>query len=251
MKGWIRQVKASLKIHSRFRDKLERKAKAAMAAAMAQVVPKAIDLIGRIAEGKLHKTASTYKQLLSGAITASSDNLVISMDGVLKGLEQGYSARDMKPELLASANAKTAKDGSRYVDVPFRHAMTENSRYQGMPAEIKARVQSAVRAERATASSEGRDVRNPLRVTGSLPATNAKHATSIHSDMIRTSYSVGKQDRASYETVRRVSSKSDPSAWRHPGFRGVHAIRDAKNQILKLVKEFFDREMQRRGLKKK
>lgn len=251
MKDWILQVKATLKIHSRFRGKLERKVKSALAAAMSRGVPRAVELLGRAAESKLHRTAQTYKRLLAGAVTSTEDSLTIEMTGALEGLEKGYPPRDMKPALLASANAKTSEDGGRYVDVPFRHGLTGNSRFQGMPTEIKDRVQAVVRNERSKAAAQGRDERNPLRVTGKLPATNSKHATSIHSNMIRTAYSVGKSNRASYETVRRVSSKSDSQSWRHPGFAGVHALRQAKTQILTVVREFFQKEMLRRGLKAK
>lgn len=239
-------MKATLKIHSRFRDKLEKKAKAAVAAAMVRGVSKVIDVLGRAADAKLHRTSRLYRDLLPEAVTATSTSIEVNMDGILEGLEKGYPGRDMKPALLASANAKTSKDGTRYVDVPFQHAALRD-----LPAKVQGQIKSVLKTERTSARWQGRDVRNPLRVTGDMPADNRRHTTSIYSNMIRTAKPKQQKAAAAYQTIRRVSSKSDPKSWRHPGFEGVRALRRVKAQILTALRALFVEEARRRGLKAK
>ena len=134
-----------------------------------------------------------------------------------------------------------------------------------MPAEIKARVQAAVRAENVSAASEGRAVQNPLRVTGSLPAgvnvqqrfnskggtreVTVQHQTSIHSDMIKTSRAIGGgRTSSTYNTIRRISEKSKPQAWWHPGFAGIRALKQVEVELRRKMAQLLKRELGSRGL---
>lgn len=242
------QLKATLKIHSRFKGKLSKKMNDALAATMTAGVPKVVEVLSKVAQSKLHSTSKLYVAGLAEAITATTTMIKIKLEGVTKDLESGYPARDMKPKLLASQGVKTGANGERYADVPFRHAIKAGAvRYQSMPPEIKAKVQEAVKAERVSARWSGREERNPLRVTGKLPTQNPKHATSIHSDMIRTKTGA----KSTYQTIRRISSNSDAKSWWHPGFEGIKALRQLKNFPRLVLKSIFNRELVKRGLKPK
>jgi hypothetical protein len=111
---------------------------------------------------------------------------------------------------------------------------------------MKARVQASVKAERIAANAQGREEKNPLRVTGKMPAANPKHQTSIHSDMIKTARQAGSRTSSTYQTIRRVSSNSDPQSWIHPGYEGLHAIRKVKSRLLDALKSILKRELKRK-----
>lgn len=237
-------MKMSARIRSKIREKLNAQIKKALAAARPKVAAFAIDTLARIADAKLHATASLYKEGLNhpAAVSLTEKGVRIGLVGkVPQDLERGYSGFDMKRALLSSPNAKTSKAGKRYVDVPFSH------KKQGMSEDVRTMVLNAARRESARAQREDRAPRNPLKVTGRLPPEQAHHKTGIHSDMTRT-----KQGRsASYQTIRRVSSNSDPVAWQHPGFSGVRAIPQALPQIKTVSTRIVIDELRARGIKVK
>jgi len=245
-------MRVKVKIHSRLKARLAAKARDALATTFARMVPVAIDALSREADAKLHRTAKLFKAELPDSVTATDTALHIKLTGIAKDLDQGYPARDMKRELLASPNAKTGANGNRYIDVPFRHATDENAvRYQGMPNEIKNKVQAAVRAERRNADAEDRAMKNPLRVIGKLPAESPKHATSIYSDMMRVAKRVGGRVSSAYYTIRRVSKNSDAQAWWHPGFAGIRALKAVETELQKVMQHVFKSELHKRGFKTK
>jgi hypothetical protein len=245
-------MRVKVKIHSRLRQRLAGQVRDALATTVTRMVPVVVTALSRVADAKLHRTAKLYKAELPESITATSTGLKIELTGVARDLEIGYPARDMKQEMLSSPKAKTGADGGKYIDVPFRHATNEKAvRYQGMPQEIKNRVMAAVKTERRSAAEEGRAERNPLRVTGKLPAQSPKHATSIHSDMMRVARQAGSRVSSTYHTIRRLSSKSDAQAWWHPGFSGIRALRDVKSELEQAMKAIFKSEATRRGFKTK
>lgn len=233
-------MKVTLKIHSRFKGKLAKKMNEALAATMASGAAKVGEMLAKIANDHLHSTASLYTDALPGSISAMATRIVIKLDGVAKDIEKGYPSRDMKPQLLASPNAKTSVKGVRYVDIPFQHSL------KSLPSAIKAKVQASVKTERVAARWEGRSERSSLRVTGRMSPTDAKHTTSIHSEMLRSKVAGGK---SALQTIRRVSSNSDAQAWHHPGYTGLHALRQLKNFPKLVLRSIFKKEMAKRGLK--
>lgn len=245
-------MKVKVKIHSRLKTRIAGKVREALSATMARMEPLAIDALSRIADAQLHRTAKLYKAELPEMVTATDTGLKIELQGVTKDLEKGYPARDMKRELLSSPNAKTDANGKKYLDIPFRHATDENAtRYQGMPTEIKNQVRAKVNAEKRAAERQDRPERNPLRVTGKLPATSPKHATSIYSDMMRVAKRAGGKVSSTYHTIRRISSNSDAQAWWHPGFIGIHALQTVEGELKQLMQQIFSSELQKQGLKPK
>lgn len=69
---------------------------------------------------KLHSTREKYSDALH--FEAVNDNTwVISLDRSMMWLEEGMDEHEMLDSLLKSPKAKVAKDGSKYVTVPFQH----------------------------------------------------------------------------------------------------------------------------------
>lgn len=72
-------------------------------------------------QSKLHSTREKYVKALSFK-QVDADTWVIELDKSAMFIEEGLKSNfDMLDGLLKSPKAKTAKDGSRYIVVPFQH----------------------------------------------------------------------------------------------------------------------------------
>lgn len=145
-------------------------------------------------------------------------------------IEQGWPGGDMKPFLLAGRNAKMTRGGIRYNTVPFRHgvpgvtgrnfpAMGSAYRRQ-MGEEAAARLGKRV-YKAAKKLGPGERLPTP---SGLAPKLRSIHTTDIYAGMIREE---GDARSVQYMTFRRVSDRSDPGKWIHPGFEGVKLFEDA------------------------
>lgn len=75
--------------------------------------------IEELAAEKLHSRRETYVEHLT---LGEEDGVhMVVLDASVRWIEDGQAAYDMLPSLLASKSAKTAKDGSQYAVIPFRH----------------------------------------------------------------------------------------------------------------------------------
>jgi hypothetical protein len=68
----------------------------------------------------LHSSRDKYLDALKWQ-EVSSDTWVISLDAKAMWIEEGMEQHSMLEDLLSGKAVKTAKDGSRYVIVPFKH----------------------------------------------------------------------------------------------------------------------------------
>ncbi len=187
--------------------------------------------IVRMAHTKLHSTSQDYVlgvmpvkyHFPSGSIPMEGTPVVATI--VLVGqlpnmLEAGWSGGDMKAALLGGKSAKTAADGTRYATVPFRHG-TPKASGRNFPAmgsahagdlgkEIGKRVYGRARRLKPR-TSEHRGTHLPA---GLAPKLRQHHKTDIYAGMTKTK---GPGRSTQYRTFRRVSEKSAPQSWIHPG----------------------------------
>lgn len=189
---------------------------------------------------------------LTGEIFTTSPHGAIIEDGV-----KGY---DMKQKMLNSPNAKVAKDGSRYITVPFRHG-TPNAKT--MPAMPKAVYKDAKqlgysrRNNALTAQSTGREytwggrLKNTSEGQRSKILPNGRNYTwknGLFSGMVR----MGKQSHSQYMTFRRISSKSDPNSWQYPDVppRPIRqaVIENTREEVLQLIRNGFEMDLYFMGL---
>ncbi len=237
--------------------------KEAVQKALPSIASFVLDRMGQFADQKLHSSASDYRRGFG------PESLIITDTGfgveptteLAKALEEGYDAFDIKHAMLSSDNVKTSKDGSRYIDVPFRHGASEKStRLQGMPSDVKRLVDNAMSRERRGAKREGREVSQKSRVIGTLkPKTPhwkdlkygestaphvVEHKTSLYSGMMRT----GSRGQTQYKTIRCISDKSGPESWMHPGFPGVHGIPRVMDALEKTAIQVISQEIRKMGL---
>lgn len=71
-------------------------------------------------QSKLHSTRERYSDALTFA-PVNENTWVISLDRTMMWLEEGMPEHEMLDSLLRSPKAKLAKDGSKYLVVPFQH----------------------------------------------------------------------------------------------------------------------------------
>ena len=71
-------------------------------------------------QANLHSSREKYLKALSEPKLVG-DAYVISLDQSAMWIEQGLEEHEMIDDLLSSPKAKTSKDGSKYLSVPFQH----------------------------------------------------------------------------------------------------------------------------------
>lgn len=168
------------------------------------------------------KLKATRKDYIAGLNQRNSVEFPDPFTGVLtlRGkwpnmLEEGFPPFDMKPGFARSAKAKKTKDGGWYLNIPFRHLTPGAEGINGgqpMPHDIYAQArQLRMNIDRLT----GTETKYAPRISW----TGYQHQNGIYEGMVRKPLGATK---SSYLTFRRVSNKSDPMAWWHSGFQGIH-----------------------------
>ena len=184
----------------------------------------------RAARGALSKTASTYVAGI-GDIEVSNRGrtATIKLTGWLpNALEEGKGPYDLKEGLLHGPNAKRSKDGKgTYATVPFAHTTPNTNPMTAMPAPIYKMAKNLRQGERLKLTGtnlEGYGWRSKISQDASKWG-NYTWKTSPFDSMVRQRRFPGMSGTSvagrmmQYKTFRRVSSKSDPNSWIHPGFR--------------------------------
>ena len=225
-------LKLKIAIPSRL---VSKKLKPAIAKALESALPQmqafALEALSTAADSALSShSADVYKGglLQKGSTKKGSVSFSVSLKGALPlALENGYAAFDIKTAMLA--HGKVGKNGSRYVDVPFQHKRSE------LPISVARASDRLLARKRVALAASGNaaasmKVRMPGKTVGAehertlvfgdkLVASKVQHKQGIHDNVIRTAIA---GSRSKYQTIRRISEKSDPKAWWHPGFVGVH-----------------------------
>jgi len=156
----------------------------------------------------------------------------ISLNGWLpNAVEGGLNPFDMKPGLLGGKKAKIAKDGSKYTTIPFRHF--RNSKSAERISKVPNYKTDLAKVLRATGLGKktmvGTGKVGVAKNTASLVAKlKPHHKTNIFEGLTKYQKMYGKKVGNQYMTFRRVSDKSDPVAWLHPGIRAANLLADVE-----------------------
>lgn len=200
-----------------------------MANAKPKIAALIIDRVEAQANKDLKRLASRYKAGLrhpeSIKITPSGVDVVLK-DPVAAIMEDGASAFDIKRQMLSKAK-KFSKKGIPYIDVPFAHQA------RSIPSGMRKAISRKAAAEgtsttRLPSKTPGRQFTRTLhKRTLGIPFGTKKqkvaHKRGIHDDLTR--HSGGPKKGASYQTIRRISAKSAPGSWWHPGFKGLKLLK--------------------------
>lgn len=190
------------------------------------------------------RQAESFKRIDRGGGTAVYE---IALVGKMpNNFEFGMSSFDMKtvrPGWLGGSKAKTSADGSKYVTIPFRHSTGSGKRmaYTGKAAQVKdpslkQQLRKAVRdygLDRMTRTGTGQVVTG---TTARIPNKAAVHPylrglTRIQQAATGTTPSGLQKGSSSLMTFRRMSTKSKPESWIHPGLDGVHLMPEVESFI--------------------
>lgn len=148
-------------------------------------------------------------------------------DGLALALEEGKDPFDEKVGFSKSDKRKTKLDGGWYLTIPFRHAtpgaVAESGIFQSvLPKEVydvaKNNAGRPVTKAQLPAQYAQLGQRGAIQTAaGVIPAYT--HKSPKYEGLVRVNISSTKsEDRGGYFTFRRVSDKSDPNSWIHPGF---------------------------------
>lgn len=141
----------------------------------------------------------------------NSGSVILSGDFPLR-LEKGCPPYDLKQLFSQSPKVKFSKSGGWYMDIPMR---------QGTPSSnnISSKLNNSVYNLAKKLPSWG-----VLRTSqGSTESWNGyQYTTSTYDYLTKVASNLGSKSLNSYMIWRRVSDKSNPMSWMHPGFIGVH-----------------------------
>lgn len=224
------------------------------------------------AQKKLHQTASRYIRNIRLIDTGKLQGTVMldySKDKLIKMLEEGASAFDMKPYFLNSTKAHVSKNGKKYLTIPLRWATpgaaaTADVFAGTMPTEIynvvkKAETNIPVAGGGSRSSGMTLDqIPQQFRVKqtrkevtdagGKTLFKGYQHKNSLYEGMTKQKDPVTGQNK--YNTFRRVSEDSDPDAWIHPGIEKYNLIQQTLSEfnIDNELSQQLDNELSKLGL---
>lgn len=188
----------------------------------------------RLAKMELKTTSRDYVQGIQEP-EEKGGRVSIALVGVLPNMiENGWEGGDMRTTLLGpGSKAKTAKDGSRYNTVPFRHGAPGSSgRNTGKP--MPRPIHSVAKHLAPTLSRPGgiskvggRHVAYGERLHAGMSMSKQArkiltrkerphHHSPIHKGMIREEKTYEGATQSQYTTFRRISSRV-MRGWIHPG----------------------------------
>lgn len=133
-------------------------------------------------------------------------------------LEQGFSAFDMKVGFSKSPRAHKKQDGGWFLTIPIRHSTPGAFMYgNAMPKDVYGVAKKLGDREQLTPDQLVKLGRNNVTTSWN----GYQHKSDIYAGLTRIIKSYNNSKQSQYMTFRRVSDKSDPLSWQHPGFIGT------------------------------
>jgi len=194
----------------------------------------------KLARQNLHSTASIYADALQ--VEHQTNQSIVTLKGDFpNALERGAPAFDMKPGFLGSSKAKRDAKGNTYFTVPMGLKAPGSGNRGPSPPVIPWSVYKSVS-------------RSPIGTTHKLPLKYEDlgirtrlspdpqswgHYTWKTSPFENIKKTAGPGGRGAYMTFRRVSEKSDPNSWIHPGFRTLNLAKRVTAMASEIVSKTF------------
>lgn len=238
-------------------NRLEESARKEIQAAAAGLAAMTHGKLVELAQSKLRARRQLYVDGLT-FFQSDEDVWIVQLAADVRWIDDGQPAHDMLDDLLASSKARTAKDGSRYVVVPFEHGPgkgpgTTTPAQQDLTSTVKAQMKmrgipfGTIETNGAGVAKIGRlhhfDVTNaPIKTAdgpgqGHGPVGAARQGpTGIPFlrgvSVYQTPSSKAKSGaKRSILTFRTASSKHrDGERWHHPGLPATNLMEEALRQ---------------------
>lgn len=195
------------------------------------VLSKANDEIIKKANSGLNTTRDNYLSGLSPIKMVDSTTGKLTLEGKFPVMiEDGYTRFDMKPGFSVSPKKKETLDGGWYLTIPFRN------RVKDLPTNIK---KEATKLEHKGALSDL--LVRSLGYKEETSFTGYTWHSPKYTGLTRylKEYKSGKK-HSSYVSFRRVSDKSSPKAFHHPGYKGLHAFDEVSREVDKFALEYME-----------
>jgi len=208
----------------------------------------------KLARNKLHGTAHAYISSISSPVY-SRNKVTITLrsdtpEGMLANkLEQGCGPFDMKPGFLRSPKAK-GKGADKYLTIPLR-LKSYGSRGDSPP------VMPSTIYKKAAALEVGQSMTLPKKYEGyGLRTRLSADLKRWDSYTWKTSPFQGitkvarwpnliplgtpRESAGMYMIFRRVSKKSSPDSWIHPGFKAINLIEQVESKLDNIFAKIVD-----------
>lgn len=188
--------------------------------------------VSELAAERLHSRLHIWQQYFTienSFEKVDNNTYVITIPKELLWIEDGQQAHSMLPALLSSPKAKVAKDGSRYIVVPFKHNKPPTKQplfAQQVTKELRSKLRRiGVPYGKMETDQHGRPLLGKLH-SFNFGGPKRPQWTSPVLDGVRI-YQKMVKDRRGKDTVQRdimtfrvASSKHFGLKWEHPGLPG-------------------------------
>lgn len=216
----------------------------------------------RLAQTKLKTSRDIYinglRQAESFSVRPVGVDTVYEIQLVGKmpnNFEFGMPSFDMKavrPGWLGGSKALTAKDGHKFIRIPFRHSTSDSPR-MGYTGKAKAIADPTLKTQlRKAVKQYGLDrmVRMASGAVAEGPVSRIPKAAPVHPYLkgltrvqkaVSGSTEAGPRGQSQLITWRIMSEKSHPESWIHPGLRAANLLQDVEtwmdNQLNKIIEQ--------------
>lgn len=188
-------------------------------------------------------------------VNKNSDGVELNLEGdEANKLEEDSGPFDLKVGFSTSAKRKIKKDGGWYLIIPFRHATSKNVVNSSQFASILSRSLYD-KARKTDKPLTKKDLSPKDRIPGLRKEINYQgikipeymHKAPQYQGLIKVK--IPGSSGSQYFTFRKVSDKSDPNSWIHPGMKGkkildklVDSI-DIDSVVDEAISEYIENEL--------
>src|SRR4030042_2083297 len=222
-----------------------------MGGIMMSVASEARDEWVRMARKELRTSAPEYINGIGDPKKKSGNTVEIRLKGQFPNmLEGGAEPWDMKPAMLRSPKAKRGK-GGKYITVPFflKSPGSIGGEPPVMPGPIyrKALKLGLGQSMQLPKTYEGYGIRSRLSADikrwghYTWKSSPFEGITRVRSFPGLTPLGLPREQAGRFATFRRISKKSDPNSWVHPGFQPRNFIDKVSNKLQDIFPKVLDR----------
>lgn len=186
------------------------------------------------------RQAESFKASSFGGSDVFEVQLVGAMPNNFEFGMESFDMKGVRPGWLGGSRAKVAKDGSKYVIIPFRHSSSSGSRFaytgKAKAADLKAELRKAVREyglDRMMRAATGKVVSGPVARISSKASVHSylKGLSRIQQPMSGSTSSGKQRGSTQLLTFRIISEKSSPESWIHPGLDAANILPEIQSWV--------------------